>query len=62
MDISIIASAVKGVSEYGVLGLGWIAFFWAMNELKRARAAHDALVFQLVGVLAKLELIQGPEA
>lgn len=55
MDWGEIAKAVGG---YGAIGIGWPAFFWAMAELRKARAAHDSLVFQLVSTVAKLELIE----
>lgn len=49
---------IKVVGDYGVMGIGWMAFFWAMSELRKARAAHDALVYQLVSTVAKMELIE----
>jgi hypothetical protein len=58
MEIGFVPALLKAISEYGVLGLGWIGFFWAMNELRKARAAHDLLVFQLVGMVTKLELLE----
>ena len=58
MEFTQVPSILKAVGDYGVMGIGWLAFFWSMSELRKARAAHDALVFQLVSTVAKIELIE----
>jgi hypothetical protein len=57
MDISAIEKFLYGFQEWGIFALGWVAFFWTQIELRRARAAHDKLVYELVATVAKLELI-----
>jgi hypothetical protein len=47
---------VKAVSEYGVLGLGWLAWLLTMWYLQVERRRYQALVIHIVQYFTKVNL------
>lgn len=61
MDAAAIAGIAKVVSEYGVLGLGWIAWILTMGYLQVERKRYQALVVHIVMHFTKVNMVESGE-
>lgn len=55
MDGTVVA-LVKIVAEYGVLGLGWIAWIFTMFYVRAERARYQALVIHIIQYFTKTKM------
>ena len=56
------SALLKIVGEYGVLGLGWVAWILTMFYLQVERKRYQALVIHIVAYFTKVNMAQRHEA
>jgi hypothetical protein len=49
----------KAVAEYGILGLGWILFIFAMMYIRAERARYQDLVIHIITYFTKIHMLKG---
>lgn len=59
MDIPAGAAVLRALSEYGILGLGWILFFYAMVLVKIERNRYQDLILHIITYFTKTKLMEG---
>ena len=58
MEIGVIAVVIKGVAEFGILGLGWAAWLWTMLYLREERKKNQELVVHIISYFTKVKLAE----
>ena len=58
MEISAVATVLKMVGEVGILGLGWVAFIWAMMQLRYERSRYQHLVIHIIEYFTKVNILK----
>lgn len=53
-----ILTFVSGVAEAGVFGLGWVAFLWAMMQLRFERTRYQHLVIHIIEYFTKVSILR----
>jgi hypothetical protein len=56
MDGVSAATIIKVVAQYGVLGLGWVAWILTMFYLQVERKRYQALVIHIIGYFTKVNI------
>lgn len=56
MELSLVAALTKMVAQYGVLGLGWIAWILTMFYLQIERKRYQALVIHIIQYFTHITL------
>ncbi len=59
MDGISAAAILKTVAEYGVLGLGWVAWILTMFYVQTERRRYQALVFHIIQYFMKVPGTRG---
>lgn len=53
-----ILTFMTGVAEAGVFGLGWVAFLWAMMQLRFERTRYQHLVIHIIEYFTKVSILR----
>lgn len=61
MDSAFIGAFLKGAGETGVFGLGWVAFLWAMMQLRYERTRYQHLVVHIIQYFTKVNMLRDIE-
>lgn len=55
------AIVARAVSEYGILGLGWVLFLFAMFYIRVERRRYQDLVIHIIQYFTKVHMAEGKE-
>lgn len=62
MEAGAAAAIGKAVSEYGILGLGWVLFIFMMFREIRERKRYSDLVIHIIQYFTKVRMVENDES
>jgi hypothetical protein len=57
MELTSATTILQAVAQYGVLGLGWVAWIFTMFYIQRERKQYQDLVIHIVQYFTKVNLV-----
>lgn len=56
-----VSAIARAIAEYGILGLGWILFIFAMLYIRVERGRYQDLVIHIITYFTKIHMLKGPD-
>lgn len=57
MEVGVATAILSSLGEFGIFGLGWLAFLWAMIQLKHERTRYQHLVVHIIQYFTKINIL-----
>lgn len=61
MELAGASAVARGVSEYGILGLGWVLFLFSMFYIRVERRRYQDLVIHIITYFTKIHMAEGKD-
>ena len=58
MEMNVVVAVLATLGEAGIFGLGWVAFLWAMMQLRYERSRYQQLVIHIIEYFTKVSILK----
>lgn len=61
METAWLARAANSVAAYGILGMGWLLYFFSLFYIRVERRRYQDLVLHIIAYFTKIHMAEGHE-